>query len=101
MSKCLDQCERLLENVLIVQSLQWPTFLPSEYISELDIVAALKKQLDDKRGKVRMIVYFKSLECDFYTIGNLCILSLSLSNCTYLRLFVNYQSGWEAFSQYY
>lgn len=53
MSKCLDQCEHFLENILVVQSLQWPTFVPSEYIAELDIIAALKKQLEDKRGKVR------------------------------------------------
>lgn len=64
MSKCLDHCERLLENVLIVQSLQWPTFLPSEYIAELDIVAALKKQLDDKRGKMALIALSEKLVLD-------------------------------------
>eukprot|EP00106_Octopus_bimaculoides_P021655 XP_014789097.1 PREDICTED: serine/threonine-protein kinase SMG1-like isoform X1 [Octopus bimaculoides] len=64
MSKCLDQCEHFLENILVVQSLQWPTFVPSEYIAELDIIAALKKQLEDKRGKMALVALSEKLVLD-------------------------------------
>jgi len=51
--KCLGQAEKLAENILRIQSLEWPLLMSQQTLTELATVMVLKQQLEEKKNKVK------------------------------------------------
>ncbi|KAK3583612.1 hypothetical protein CHS0354_039435 [Potamilus streckersoni] len=53
--KCLKEAEKLSESVLRVESMDWPILISPDKRMALTLLAVLRKQLEDKRGKTHLL----------------------------------------------
>lgn len=49
----LSQAEKLAEGVLRISSIDWPVLMSHDSMGILSIMATIKKQMDNKKNKVR------------------------------------------------
>ena len=54
--RCLQQAERLGDGLLRVNALAWPPVLPPDSLTHLSTLVALRKQLDDKKTQVLLLL---------------------------------------------
>lgn len=50
----LNQAEKTGEGLLRLSALEWPPTLPSDLLTETTIAGTLRRQLEDRKGKVTM-----------------------------------------------
>lgn len=52
--RCLCETEKIAEDLLRVDSLEWPVLSSQQILTELYTIYSLKKQLEDKTKKVQL-----------------------------------------------
>lgn len=64
MVRCLAQGEKLAENILRIQSMEWPLLMSQQTLTELSTIVTLRQQLEDKKNKVVLLPLNENLKLE-------------------------------------
>ncbi|XP_005098211.1 serine/threonine-protein kinase SMG1 [Aplysia californica] len=80
--RCIQQAERLGDGLLRVCAMAWPPALPSDGLTQLASLVALRKQLDDKKNKTSLLPLSPRLDSgvDDVTVYNQLIRTVQLQS---------------------
>ncbi|OWF37806.1 serine/threonine-protein kinase SMG1-like [Mizuhopecten yessoensis] len=88
MVRCLSRGEKLAENMLRIQSMEWPLLVSQQSLTELAAIVTLRQQLEDKKNKAILLPLNETLKFEegehdvstFLQIQRLVLLQQQLPN---------------------